>query len=150
MSGPLGGYFDDDGAAIKINMKFDPVDLEAYTAKTGEGVNANADDTDMYVVRIGVNATKDLRITLEGMIVDEKSLAGQSFGDTFWLGATASLQIGDLRLDGAIVYGQRALARAVTAGPGDPFSGVRVRWLRGGEDAGRARPDRGRRMVHDR
>ena len=38
MSGPLGGYFDDDGAAIKVNMKFDPVDVEFYTAKLGESV----------------------------------------------------------------------------------------------------------------
>ena len=37
MTGPLGGYFDDDGAAIKLNMKFDPVDVEIYTAKLGEG-----------------------------------------------------------------------------------------------------------------
>jgi hypothetical protein len=122
MEGPLGSFTDDDAAAIKINLKFDPVDVEAYTAKVAEGVNSNADDTDMYVVRVGVSATKDLRITLEGIAVDEKSLAGQSFGDTFWVGATAGVQIGDLRLDGAVVYGQRALARAASAGPGDPFS----------------------------
>ena len=37
MSGPLGGFNDDDAAAIKLNMKFDPVDVEVYTAKLGEG-----------------------------------------------------------------------------------------------------------------
>ena len=51
MTGPLGGYFDEDGAAIKLNMKFDPVDVELYTAKLGEGLRPNADDTDMYVAR---------------------------------------------------------------------------------------------------
>jgi len=122
MEGPLGGYFDDDGAAIKVNMKFDPVDIEVYTAKLGENNRANADDSDMYVGRVGVNVTKDLRVTLEGMVVDEKSLAGQSIGDTFWVGATVGAKIGDIALDGAVVYGQRAIARAAAAGAGDPFS----------------------------
>jgi len=121
MTGPLGGYFDDDGAAIKINMKFDPVDVEIYTAKTGEGVNANADDTDMYVGRVGVNATKDIRVTLEGMLVNEQSLGGSNLGDTFFIGATVGAKIGDLKLDGAFVYGQRQFARAAVAGPGSPF-----------------------------
>jgi hypothetical protein len=38
------------------------------------------------------------------------------------VGATVGAQLGDLRLDGALVYGRRALARAASAGPGDPFS----------------------------
>ena len=122
MAGPLGGYFDDDGAAIKVNLKFDPVDVEVYTAKLGEGSLPNADDTDMYVARVGVNATKDIRVTVEGMVVDERSLAGQSFGDTFWVGATFGVKIGDIKLDAAGVYGKRAFARAASAGPGDPFS----------------------------
>jgi hypothetical protein len=122
MDGPLGPFSDDDAAAIKINLKFDPVDVELHTAKLSEGARPNADDADMFVAKIGVNVTNDFRFTLEGMIVDEKSLAGQSFGDTFWVGATVGTQIGDVRLDGAAVYGQRALARAASAGPGDPFS----------------------------
>jgi hypothetical protein len=122
MTGPLGGYFDDDGAAIKLNMKFDPVDVELYTAKLGEGARQNADDTDMYVGRVGVNATKDIRVTLEGMLVDEKSLAGGNLGDNFWIGATVGAKIGDIQLDGALVYGMRAIARAAVAGPGDPFT----------------------------
>jgi hypothetical protein len=123
MSGPLGGYFDDDGAAIKLNMKFDPVDLEVYTAKLGEGVNANADDTDMYVARVGVNATKDIRLTVEGMLVDEKSLAGANLGDTFWVGATVGANLGTVKLDGAVVYGQRQIAAFVPPGgaPRNPF-----------------------------
>jgi hypothetical protein len=111
MTGPLGGYFDDDAAAIKLNMKFDPVDVELYTAKLGEGVNANADDTDMYVARIGVNATKDIRATLEGMLVNEQSLTGSNLGDTYWIGATVGANLGTVKLDGAFVYGQRALAK---------------------------------------
>jgi hypothetical protein len=121
MSGPLGGWFDDDGAAIKINMKFDPVDVEVYTAKTGEGVNANADDTDIYVGRVGLNATKDIRVTVEGMLVNEASFAGQNLGDQFWVGATVGANLGVVKLDGAVVYGQRQIARAAVAGPGDPF-----------------------------
>jgi hypothetical protein len=121
MSGPLGGWFDDDGAAIKINMKFDPVDVEVYTAKTGEGVNANADDTDLYVGRVGLNATKDIRVTVEGMLVNEASFAGQNLGDQFWVGATVGANLGVVKLDGAVVYGQRQIARAAVAGPGDPF-----------------------------
>jgi hypothetical protein len=122
MTGPLGGYFDEDGAAIKVNMKFDPVDIELYTAKLGEGARQNADDADMHVGRVGINVTKDLRLTVEGMLVDEKSLAGQSIGDTFWVGATVGAKIGDIALDGAVVYGQRAIARAASAGAGNPFS----------------------------
>ena len=125
MTGPLGGFFDDDGAAIKINMKFDPVDVELYTAKAGEGNNSNADDTDMYVARVGINATKDIRVTLEGMLVNEQSLAGQSIGDTFWIGATVGAKLGTIQLDGAVVYGQRRLRALGGAGcrrPGSPFS----------------------------
>jgi hypothetical protein len=122
LAGPLGGFWDDDAAAIKINMKFDPVDVELYTAKAGEGLRQNADDTDMYAVRVGANVTNTVRVTLEGMVVDERALAGQSFGDTFFIGATVAAKVGDILLDGAFVYGQRAFARAATAGPGDPFS----------------------------
>jgi hypothetical protein len=121
MTGPYGGFFDDDAPAIKVNMKFDPVDVELYTAKPGEGVNANADDTDMYVARVGINITKDMRATLEGMLVDEKSLAGSNLGDTFWIGATFGAKLGTVQLDAAAVYGQRQFARAASAGTGDPF-----------------------------
>ena len=122
MTGPLGGYFDEDGAAIKVNMKFDPVDVELYTAKLGEGARPNADDTDMYVARVGANLSKELRLTVEGMLVDEKSLAGGNLGDTFFVGATVGAKVGDIQLDGAVVYGMQAIGRAATAGPGDPFS----------------------------
>jgi hypothetical protein len=122
MSGPMGGFFDEDGAAIKINMKFDPVDVEVYAAKAGEGNNANADDTDIYVARVGMNATKEIRVTLEGMLVNEQSLGGANLGDTFWIGSTVGAKLGTIQLDGALVYGQRQFARAATAPPGSPFS----------------------------
>jgi hypothetical protein len=127
LNGPLGPYFDDDAAAVKVNLEFKPVDVEVYATKLGEGVNANADDTDMYVARIGVSATKDVRLTVEGMLLDERALAGQRLGDTFFVGATVSAKLGAAQVDGAVVYGQRALApsaAAVAAGhsASSPFS----------------------------
>jgi hypothetical protein len=121
MGGPIGDFASDDAGAIKLNMKFDPVDVEVYTAKLGENALQNADDADMYVARVGANLTKELRLTLEGMLIDEKSLAGFNLGDTFWVGATVGAKIGDVQLDGAAVYGQRSYSRAIAAGPGDPF-----------------------------
>jgi hypothetical protein len=53
------------------------------------------------------------------MLVDERSLAGFNLGDTFWVGATVAAKIGDVQLDGAFVYGQRARG-GVVAGTG-PF-----------------------------
>jgi hypothetical protein len=125
MTGPLGGYFDDDGAAIKINLKFDPVDVEVYTAKAGEGLRQNADDTNMYVARVGLNATKDIRVTIEGMLVDEQSFTGFNIGDTFFVGATVGVKLGTIALDGAVVYGKRAFAPSpaqVLLGQTSPFS----------------------------
>jgi hypothetical protein len=119
LTGPLGGFMDDDAAAIKIQWRGDPVDVEVYTAKLAEKGLANADDADMYVARVGVNVTKDLRLTLEGMVVNDNSLAKTDFGDNFWFGATVSAKLGTLALDGAAVYGQRKFAGAV-AGTG-PF-----------------------------
>ena len=139
MSGPLGGWFDDDGAAIKLNMKFDPVDVEVYTAKLGEGVNANADDTDMYVGRVGVNVTKDIRVTVEGMLVNEKSFAGSNLGDTFWVGATVGANLGVVKLDGAVVYGQRQIRPRGRGGPpADPFEESGLRCLRDRAASGRS------------
>jgi hypothetical protein len=119
MTGPLGGFMDDDAAAIKVNWKMDPVDVEVYTAKLAERGLPNADDTDLYVGRVGFNVTKDIRLTLEGMVVNDQALAKTDFGDNFWVGATAGVKLGDIQLDGAFVYGQRQFAGAV-AGTG-PF-----------------------------
>jgi hypothetical protein len=120
MTGPLGGFFDDDAGAIKLNMKFDPVDVEVWTAKAGENVLANADDTDIYVGRVGMNITKDLRATVEGMLVNEQSMPGFNLGDTFWVGGTVGAKLGTVQLDGAVVYGQRSYLRPVGQ-TGDPF-----------------------------
>jgi hypothetical protein len=114
--GPVWG---DDGSGIKLNWKADPVDVEAFWAKVSEGNNFNADDVDMWVIKVGANVTKDVRLTLEGMVIDERNLAGQSFGDTFWIGATANANIGTINLDGGLVYGQRA--HAAVGSPGNTF-----------------------------
>lgn len=119
MNGPLGGFMDDDAAAIKINWKGDPVDVEVYTAKLAERGLPNADDTDLYVAKVGANITKDFRVTLEGMIVNDNSLAKTDIGDNLWIGATFGIKLGDIQLDAAGVYGQRKFAGA-TAGTG-PF-----------------------------
>jgi hypothetical protein len=126
MDGPLGPYFDDDAAAIKINMKFDPVDVELWTSKFGEGNVSNADDTDAYVGRVGVNITKDMRATLNIMMVNEQSLPGQNIGDNLWVGATFGAKLGTVQLDLGGVWGQRDFAPspiAIAAGhnPGSPF-----------------------------
>jgi hypothetical protein len=126
-----GPVFGDDAAAIKVNWKVDPIDVEFYTVKLEENSRVkNGDDNDMYVVRIGLNLTKDTRVTVEGMIVDQNCFstvagacgtpADTSFGDNFWVGATARTMIGTVALDGAVVYGQRHLCAAVPnpAAPG--------------------------------
>jgi len=118
MNGPLGAFADDDAASIIVNWKSDMVDVQAWTAKLGEGNTANADDTNAYAVRVGVNVTKEIRVTLEGLILDEQSMAGQNLGDTFWIGATVGAKIGDIQLDGQFVYGQRAYIGAAGASCG--------------------------------
>jgi hypothetical protein len=123
LNSPIGAFADDDAAGIQLNWKSDMVDVQYWMAKLGEGNTANADDTDAYTIRIGVNITKDIRVTLEGMILNEQSMAGQSFGDTFWVGGTVAAKIGDIMIDGQFVYGQRAyIAAAVNDGCGNPTS----------------------------
>src|SRR5262245_15139329 len=124
MNGPLGPFFDDDAAAIKVNLKFDPVDIELWTSKFGEGTTSNnlsnADDTDAYVGRVGVNITKDMRATVDVMLVNEQSLAGQSIGDNIWVGATFGAKLGTVQLDAGFVWGQRAIAAAAVSNCGSP------------------------------
>lgn len=118
-------FFSDDMPAVKLNLKMDPVDLELIWAKLSENTLQNADDNDLYAARLGINVTKDLRLTLEGMVLNEQcfdrvdrtnaSCGGGNgisadFGDTFWVGATASAKLGTIALDGAFLYGQRTLA----------------------------------------
>jgi hypothetical protein len=120
MNGPLGAFADDDAASIILNWKGDPVDVQVWTAKLGEGNTFNADDTDAYTVRVGVNVTKDLRLTVEGLVLNEQSMAGQDFGDTFWVGGTVGAKVGTVQLDGQFVYGQRAYNAAVISNCGQP------------------------------
>ena len=120
MNGPLGAFADDDAASIILNWKGDPVDVQVWTAKLGEGNVSNADDTDAYAVRVGVNVTKDLRLTAEGLVLNENSMSGQDFGDTFWVGGTVSFKIGTVQLDGQGVYGQRAYNGAAVNNCGQP------------------------------
>jgi hypothetical protein len=126
MTTNLGALMDDDAAGLQFNWKLDPVDVQVSAIKLNEGPGnpgrANADDSDMYMARVGVNVAKDIRLTVEGMVIDQRSLAGQSFGDTFWVGATASAKIGDVVIDGAFVYGQRAVAAAAVSACGNPTS----------------------------
>jgi hypothetical protein len=120
LNNAIGPVFGDDGSGVKLNWKADPVDVEAYWAKVSEGNVFNADDVDMWVVKAGANVTKDVRLTLEGMVIDERNLAGQSFGDNLWIGATANANIGTINLDGGLVWGQRAHAAA--GAPGKTFN----------------------------
>ena len=120
MNGPLGAFADDDAAAVILNWKGEMVDVQGWMAKLAEGNTANADDTDAYALRVGVNVTKEIRVTLEGLLLNEASMPGQEIGDTFWIGATASAKVGDIQLDGAFVYGQRAYIAAAGANCGNP------------------------------
>jgi hypothetical protein len=115
LTGPLGGFMDDDAAAIKVNWKSDPVDVEVYTAKLAERGLPNADDTDAYAARVGVNVTKDLRFTVEGLVINDNALPGTDFGDNFWFGGTVATKLGTIDLNGAFVYGQRQFGAAAPA-----------------------------------
>jgi hypothetical protein len=121
MTSPIGAFLDDDMAGIIVNWKMDPVDVQVWTAKYAEGANANGDDVDAYTLRVGVNLTKDMRLTLEGLVIDQRSLAGQSFGDNFWFGATFSAKLADVNLHASAIYGQRVFARAAGVPAGSPF-----------------------------
>lgn len=104
---PVGAFMDDDGAGVQLNFKFDPVDLQVYTVKIAENGIPNADDIDMYVGRLGFNITKDMRATLEGMVVNQNTLPGVDFGDNFWVGASFGAKFGTVSLDVAGIYGQK-------------------------------------------
>lgn len=107
-----GSFFADDAWGIKINWKMDPVDVEVYTFKISERTFPNADDIDAYAARVGISVPGGVRVTVEGMVINEMSRAGHSFGDTFWVGVTAAAKVGDINLDGTFVYGQRQLTCA--------------------------------------
>jgi hypothetical protein len=119
---------DDDGFGVQLNLRYDPVDLQLYTVKIDENTTADADDNDMYAARLGINVTRDLRLTVEGLVVNQQCLRAPgsttpcsqtpsvSFGETFWVGSTAAAKLGPLSLDAVVVYGQRQLLSAATSG----------------------------------
>jgi hypothetical protein len=128
LNSPAGAFMDDDGFGIQINLKFDPIDLQLYTVKLDENTRASADDNDFYAARLGVNLTADTRITVEGLVRNDQCFARkgvtpagntnfpapgpcveESFGDTFWVGATAGTKIAGITLHFTGVYGQRRL-----------------------------------------
>jgi hypothetical protein len=120
LSGPVGAVMDDDAAGIQFNWKSDFADVQFWMAKTDENNRFDADDNTMYTLRAGINVTKDIRVTLEGMIVDQQcftrrsallggTCVSQDFGDTFWIGTTVGAKVGSVNLDGTLVYGQRTL-----------------------------------------
>jgi hypothetical protein len=133
MTSPAGNFMDDDGWGIQFNWKADPIDLQAYTVKIDEGNRQDADDNTMYVARLGVNITPDIRFTVEGMVVDAQCYARRSgaanpanaggtafgagqgscvsadFGDNFWIGGTVGAKVASMNLHGSFVYGQRQL-----------------------------------------
>jgi hypothetical protein len=116
LGSPVGNFMDDDGAGIQLNFKFDPVDLQLYTIKAAENNIANADDINMYVGRVGVNIAKDMRATLEGMVVDQQALSGVDFGDNYWVGASFGMKVGTVALDLVGVYGQKHFPSAPGSG----------------------------------
>ena len=75
LDSPVGPYLSDDGAQVQVNWKGDPVDLQLYTVKVTENTLPNADDNDMYAARVGVNVTKDLRFTVEGLGMNAQCFA---------------------------------------------------------------------------
>jgi len=126
LASPTGAFMDDDAMGIQINFKFDPIDLQLWTAKADENNRFDADDNDFYVARLGVNVTKDTRVTVEGMVVNSQCFARRApvapattgtcvdadVGDTFWFGGTVGTKIATISLDTTFVYGQRALFSA--------------------------------------
>lgn len=131
LSSPALPFVDDDATGVQFNWKVDPVDLLLWMAKAGENNLQDADDNDLYAARLGINITKDTRLTVEGLLVNEQCFArravpaGAAAGtqgtcvdadvdDTFWFGATFGTKIGTINLDATYVYGKRALYSAAT------------------------------------
>lgn len=124
LTSPVGAFMDDDAAGIQFNWKADPIDLQLSAIKLNENTTANPDDNDMYMVRFGLNLTKDTRVTVEGMVLNTQCLARRvgaggpntgtcisaDPGDSFWIGATAATKLGTISLDGTFVYGERTLS----------------------------------------
>ncbi len=126
LESPTGAFLDDDAAGIQLNWKLDPVDVQLWTAKADENNRQDADDNTLYAARLGVTVTKDLRLTVEGLIADTQCFARRApvapattgtcvkadFGDTYWVGGTVSAKVLTVQLNGTVAYGQRQLFSA--------------------------------------
>jgi len=126
LPGPALPFLDDDALGIQLNVRSDPIDLQLWTAKADENNRQDADDNDLYAARLGLNVTKDTRVTVEGLVVNQQCFARRvpvapattgtcldaDFGDTFWIGGTVGTKIATVSLDGTVVYGKRALFSA--------------------------------------
>jgi hypothetical protein len=75
LGSPAGNFLDDDGWGIQLNWKMDPIDLQLWTVKIDENTRHSADDNTFYAARLGVNLTKDIRFTVEGLLVDGQCIA---------------------------------------------------------------------------
>ena len=81
--------------------------------------------------RGGANVTKDIRVTLEGMLVNEQSLAGsEPSAITTGLARTVGANLGVVKLDGAVVYAAASISGFTRRDCRWSLQSVRVRrWL---------------------
>ncbi len=82
LESPIGAFMDDDAAGIQFNWKLDPVRLQLWTAKADENNRQDADDVDFYVGRLMLDITKDLRVSVEGLLVNQQCFAKKSVTTT--------------------------------------------------------------------
>jgi hypothetical protein len=135
LDSPVGSFLDDDAWGIQLAWRQDPVAVQLWTAKLDENARENADDNDFYAARLWVDVTKDLTVSLEGLIADARCFGRRppvapattgtclsaGFGDNLWIGSTVRATLGSVRLDGAVVYGQR-LQLCPTCGDGTAWA----------------------------
>jgi hypothetical protein len=121
LDSPVGAFLDDDAFGIQLAWRQEPVAVQLWTAKVDEGARESADDNTFYAARLWVDVTKDLTVSLEGLIVDAQCFGRRApvapattgtcfsagFGDNLWVGSTVRTTLGPVRLDGSVVYGQR-------------------------------------------
>jgi hypothetical protein len=137
LGGPTGAFLDDDGFGIQFNWKQQVWDLQLYTVKATENLRFRSDDNDLYAARVGVNPTKDLRLTIEALVLDQKCFAqaalptgatqppttcvtpsNSDFFDTYWIGGTMGLKVGKMNFDLAALYGIRRMQCPTCGGDG--------------------------------
>lgn len=118
LDSPVGGFFNDDAFGLQLSWEAEPFSVRLTTFKAGEGSRSDADDNDFYMARVGVQVTRDVSFTVEGLLANTQCFAGPTeagpcvsadLGDTFWVGGTVGAQLGVVRLDGTVVYGQRRM-----------------------------------------